>query len=121
MGAFKNGWLPGLIASEEEEEASASVAPEPASLGAGTPGSLDLVVEAGLGALELLATNVDESVIAGGVSTGSAAQQNSKSADKSKVHLRSCRKRLGTWYAATPVHSTVPEYRCHWPIGHNVP
>jgi hypothetical protein len=27
----------------------------------------------------------------------------------------------GSWYAATPVHFTVPKDRCHWPIGHNFP
>jgi len=37
------------------------------------------------------------------------------------MHLRSRRPGVGSWYAATPVHSTVPKDRCHWPIGHNFP
>src|SRR5271157_265993 len=122
MGAFKNGWLPGPIPSvEEEDEASASVPLEPATLGAGTSGSFDFVVETGWGALELLATRVGESAMAGGVSAGSAVQQNSTSADRTKIHLRSRRPGVGSWYAATPVHFTVLRDRCHWPIGHIFP
>ena len=76
------------------------------------------MVESGWGALELLATKVGESATARGVSAGSAVQQKIRSADSTKIHLRSRRPGVGSWYAATPVHSTVPKDRCHWPIGH---
>src|SRR5208283_2348468 len=59
--------------------------------------------------------------MAGGVSAGSAVQQNSTSADRTKIHLSNRRPGVGSWYAATPVHSTVLKDRCHWPIGHIFP
>jgi hypothetical protein len=69
----------------------------------------------------LLATKVGDSATARRVSTGSAVQQKITSADSTKMHLRSRRPGVGSWYAATPVHSTVPKDRCHWPIGHIFP
>lgn len=122
MGAFKSDSLPGVMpTAAEDEEASASLPAEADRLGAGASGSFDLVVESGCGALELLATKVGESATARGLSTGSAVQQKITSADSTKMHLRSRRPGVGSWYAATPVHSTVPKDRCHWPIGHNFP
>jgi hypothetical protein len=116
MGELSNGWLPGPIPSAE-----ASVPFESAALGAGTSGSFELVVETGCGAVELLATRIGVSAMAGGVSAGSAVQQNSTSADRTKIHLSSRRPGVGSWYAATPVHCTVLRDRCHWPIGHIFP
>jgi len=117
MGEFKSE-PPGVLPSTTGEEASTSPFPAGVSFGAGASGSLDLVVESGSEELELLATNVGESATARGVSTGRAVQQKSRSADSTKMHLRSRRPGVGSWYAATPVHSTVPRDRCHWPFGH---
>jgi hypothetical protein len=121
MGAFKNDSLPGVMpAAMEDEEPSVSVPAEADSLGTGASGSFDFVAESGWGALELLASKVGESTTARGVSAGSAVQQKIRSADSTKMHLRSRRPGVGSWYAATAVHSTVPKDRCHWPIGHNL-
>jgi hypothetical protein len=90
-------------------------------LGAGASGSFDFVAESGWGALELLASKVGESATARGVSAGSAVQQKIRSADSTKMHLRSRRPGVGSWYAATADHSTVLKDRCHWPIGHKFP
>jgi hypothetical protein len=119
MGAFKSDSLPGVMAAAaEDEEASAFVPAEADRLGAGASGRFDFVVEDGWGVPELLATKVGESATARGVSAGSAVQQKITSADSTKMHLRSRRPGEGSWYAATTVHSTVLEDRCHWPIGH---